>query len=202
MKKLLTVASFAAIMAFTSQMLYARGGMGDRGPGDCMGPGMGMNHIEMMEKYIDLTDEQADKIHKLDMEFREKAYQSRKDYMNAVDKILTAEQKKKLEEQMMKDHKARMNDRHKDNDKKDRPMKMLPKELNLTTEQIDKIHKTNMEYADKFHKNRKNNDEIKKLAENRNKDIEKVLTEEQIKKLKEFRNNNKGMRDCPFFPEE
>lgn len=206
MKKILTTAALAAVLALSSQGLFARG-MGDRGCGDgdrCMGPGMGMNHLAMMEEYLNLTDEQADKIHKIDMEFRDKQYKSMKEHRKAIEAVLTDEQKKKMDD-MWKNGPGkdrgdgdRRHDRKGKHNRDDRPM-MMHKLLDLTDDQVDKIHKINMEYADRFHKNRKNPDEIKKLQKSRIKDIEKVLTKEQMKKLEELREDKDGMRDCPLF---
>jgi len=199
MKKLLTIAALAAAMAFSSQTIFARGmnGCGYSGVGYGMGPGM-------MYEDLNLTDEQADKIHKLNMEYREKAWKDRVEHRKAVEKILTAEQKKKLEDarknrgrEWKKGDKKRGKKYNRDN----RRGMMMGPELDLTDEQIEKILKINSEYADKFHKNRKNADELKKLRESRDREIEKILTKEQLEKVKDFR-GKRGYGYCPYFPED
>lgn len=197
MKKLLTIAALAAAVTFSSQIIYARGmnGYGYSGAACGMGPGM-------MFECLDLTDEQADKIHRLNMEYREKAWKDRIEHRKAVEKILTPEQKKKLEDA----RKNRGRDWNKGNKKKgnkynrDDRRGMMGPGLDLTDEQIEKIHKINSEYADKFHKNRKNADELKKLRESRDREIEKVLTKEQLEKVKDFR-GKRGYGSCPYLPE-
>ena len=203
MKKFLAVAAFASVLAFSSQTIFARG-MGPGGGGNGFGGGPGYGPGMMFEE-LDLTDDQVDKIYKINMEYREKAWKDRIEHRKAIDKILTADQKKKLEDA----RKNRFNDGKKGDRKKKgkkdrrndrRGMGMGPA-LDLSDDQLEKIHKINMEYADKFHKNRKNSDELKKLRESRIKDIEKVLTKEQLDQVNKFRKNNKGNRDCPYFPE-
>lgn len=198
MKKLFFITATAAAIGLGSLSLYAQG-MGNGGcGGPGIGPGMGLNHLLILEKELNLTDDQADKIHKADMEFREKEYQLRRDHRNAIDKILTDDQKKKLAEMRKQGP-----DRGKKGKGKNKDMKagryMWPA-LELTDDQADRIHSINMDYADKFHKNRKNPDELKKLMESREKEIEKVLTKEQIEKFRDFRGKSKGY--CPFFPDE
>jgi Spy/CpxP family protein refolding chaperone len=198
MKKLLTIAALAAAVTFSSQIIYARGmnGYGYSGAGCGMGPGM-------MFECLDLTDEQADKIHKLNKEYREKAWKDRVEHRKAVEKILTPEQKKKREDA----RKNRGRDWKKGSKKKgnkynrdDRRGLMMGPGLDLTDEQIEKIHKINSEYADKFHRNRKNADELKKLRESRDREIEKVLTKEQLEKVKDFR-GKRGYGSCPYLLE-
>jgi Spy/CpxP family protein refolding chaperone len=198
MKKLLTVAAVTAAFALSSLTLYAQGMGGCGGPGEGMGPGMGF--LFMMEKELNLTDDQMDKIHKADMEFRDRQYQNMRDHRKAIDKILTDDQKKKLDDLRKKGpaRDGKRDGKGKYHDKEGKRGFMQPG-LDLTDDQVDKIHKINMDYADKFHKNRKNADELKKLRESRDKEIEKVLTKEQLEKIKEFR--KKSGRDCPYFPD-
>lgn len=203
MKKLLAISAAVAAVAILSTGLYARG----MGGGYCGGPGAGYGMgfgPGMMYEDLNLTDEQLDKIHKLNMEYREKAWKERDTHRKAIEKILTPEQKKKLED-AKKDRRnnwknegkrKRMHDRYGDG----RGM-MMGAALDLSDEQIEKIHKINMEYADKFYKNRKNTDELKKLRESRDKDIEKILTKEQLEQFRELR-DNRGYRDCPYYPED
>ncbi len=71
---------------------------------------------------------------------------------------------------------------------------MMYDELNLTDEQEEKIHTINKNYADKFFETKKAMD---KVRESYIKDLEKVLTKEQIEKAKDFsrpvRGDNKRM---------
>lgn len=60
--------------------------------------------------------------------------------------------------------------------------------LGLTDQQVEKIFNINQEYRAKFFKNRKSFDAIQKLHEEKYKDIEKVLTEEQKKKFNKMNN--------------
>ncbi|HPS58552.1 MAG TPA: hypothetical protein PK514_10650 [Spirochaetota bacterium] len=203
MKKLLTITATAAAVAILSTGLYARG-MG--GEGFCGGPGNGMGYGPgMMFEDLNLTDEQSDKIHKVNMEYREKAWKDRNEHRKAIEKILTPEQKKKLEDARKNRSRDWKKGDGKHNGKRDdkdygRGMMMGPA-LDLTDDQIEKIHKINMDYEDKFYKNRKNADELKKLRESRDKDIEKIFTKEQIEQLKEFR-DKRGNKDCPYYPED
>ena len=72
-------------------------------------------------------------------------------------------------------------------------LNMLQDELKLTDEQIAKIHRIDMDYAEKFFQNRKNEKGSDKLFESRRAEIEKVLTKEQIVKWKESRGPKKGI---------
>lgn len=200
MKKFLSIAALVAGIAFSSQVLYAQG----MGPGGCGGAG-GMGYGPgIMYEDLNLTDEQADKIYKLDREFREKVWKDMPEHRKAIDKILTPEQKKKLED-ARKEHFKRMSEGGKHRGKKygnnDGRGMMVGPALDLTDDQIEKIHKINMDYADKFHKNRKNADELKKLRDSRDKEIESVLTKEQLEQLKKIR-EKQGDRYCPYFPED
>jgi len=197
MKKLATITALAAVLALGSAGLYARGG----GPGfDGHGTGYGPF---MISEELKLTDEQADRIHKINMEYREKAWKDRVEHRKAIDKVLTDEQKKKLAEMKKKRPEKRADRKGRHHDKKGHiegpgHMGFIYAELELTDDQMDKIHRINMEYADRFHKNRNNPDGIKKLRDSREKDIEKIMTKEQLKKIKEFREK----RGCPYFPED
>ena len=71
-------------------------------------------------------------------------------------------------------------------------------QLKLTEEQELKIHKINKDYADKFFEARKDRDAHFKVRESHRKEIEKVLTKEQLEKVKDFKGphhgKGKGMR--------
>lgn len=71
-------------------------------------------------------------------------------------------------------------------------------DLKLTEEQELKIHKINKDYADKFFEARKDRDAHYKVMESHKKEIEKVLTKDQLEKVKDFKGprqgKGKGMR--------
>jgi Spy/CpxP family protein refolding chaperone len=69
---------------------------------------------------------------------------------------------------------------------------MMFDDLKLTEEQELKIHKINKDYADKFFEARKDRDAHYKVRENHRKEIEKILTKEQLEKLKDFRGAHQG----------
>lgn len=114
MKKTLTILTITAILAVAgTSSLMARGwGAGHGGPGICGGPGMGMgqpfHHLERMQYFLGLSDEQVDKIYKIDREYQDKYYQNRKnhdavqklreDHSKAILNVLTKEQKQKWED--------------------------------------------------------------------------------------------------------
>lgn len=113
MKKLLTIITIAATVALAgTTSLTARGWGGGYGNGTCPGAGSGMgqsiHHIDRMQSFLDLSDEQADEIYKIDTEYRDKYYQNRQDYdtirklreehRKDILNVLTEEQKEKWEE--------------------------------------------------------------------------------------------------------
>jgi Spy/CpxP family protein refolding chaperone len=112
MKKTLLVLTIAVVTAFAgTSTLMARGWGGGYGGGICGGPGAGMgqsfHHIDRMQYFLGLSDEQADKIYKIDREYQDKYYQNRKNYdaienlreehRKAILNVLTKEQKEKWE---------------------------------------------------------------------------------------------------------
>lgn len=114
MKKSLTALTIAAVVALAgTSPLMARGwGGGHHGSGMYGGPGIGMgqhfHHIDRMQYFLGLSDEQADKIYKIDRDYSDRYYQNRKNYdaieklreehKKAILKVLTKEQKEKWED--------------------------------------------------------------------------------------------------------
>jgi len=117
MKKALTILSIAAILAVAGTSSLMARGMGTGhggGPGGgiCGGPGMGMgqpfHHLDRMQYFLGLSDEQVDKIYKIDREYQDKYYQNRKnhdavqklrtEHSKAILNVLTKEQKEKWED--------------------------------------------------------------------------------------------------------
>jgi Spy/CpxP family protein refolding chaperone len=101
-KGMITLAVLAAvIVAGTSLYARGRGGSGPVPDGrSCFG-GTGY-----MQQELNLTQDQQDKIFKINQDFRQKMYDNRKDYikcaelrvekLKAIDAVLTKEQKEKL----------------------------------------------------------------------------------------------------------
>jgi Spy/CpxP family protein refolding chaperone len=94
MKNILVSISAIAILAISGNALFARGDMGMQG-------GNGI-----MQKELNLTTEQQDKIFKISQDFRQKAYDNRNDTvkvaeirverLKAIIAVLTPEQKEKF----------------------------------------------------------------------------------------------------------
>ncbi len=65
-------------------------------------------------------------------------------------------------------------------------------ETGLTEKQIEKIHKINSEYREKFFKNRNNPDKLNTLREEQRKEIDSVLTDKQKKSFYGSRGYGRG----------
>ena len=90
----------------------ARGMGTGPGGGICGGPGMGMgqpfHHLDRMQYFLGLSDEQVDKIYKIDRDYQDRYYQNRKnhdavqklreEHSKAILNVLTKEQKQKWED--------------------------------------------------------------------------------------------------------
>jgi len=208
MKKILLSVLAVILMSIGGSALMAKAMSGGPG-GGCFREGMPMGmgyHLNMLQADLKLTDEQVDKIHKIDMDYAEKFYQSRKDtkesdklwanHRSEIEKVLTKEQLEKWKE--FRGPRYGMGNgmhRWKDGSRHG----MMHNYLNLTDEQSVKIHKINREYHDKFFENRKDEAKIEKLREEHRKEAEKILTKEQLEKLKEFKKNHRGMGFGPGF---
>ena len=167
--------------------------------------GMGMHnpiqHLNMMQKKLDLTDAQVDKMYKIHKDYMNKYYEAKNDsdkkralrekQFSEIKSVLTAEQQKKWDE-FAKDRPSKkdgkdQNRSDKKGEKKFGKHGFMHDKLNLTDEQSAKIHKIHKDNMDNFYKNRKHNDKIKELTEKQKAEIEKILTPEQIAKMKEFK---------------
>ncbi len=208
MKKIFFTILSLMILSLSASSLYARGMGKGMGAGDCGGPGMGMNrpfqHLEMLQDRLDLTNAQVDKIYKIDKEYMDKFYQNRKDddkikdlrekHLAEVESVFTAEQKVKWND-FKKDHpmNGKGMNRNKNQDRDCRAFGkgggMFQKDLGLSDEQIDKIHKIHRDNMDKFYQNRKDSDKLKELRTKQDAEIKNVLTAEQKTKWKELRKN-------------
>ncbi|HOK02935.1 MAG TPA: hypothetical protein PKX79_10305 [Spirochaetota bacterium] len=205
MKKLLVYLAMLTFLFVAGDSLFARG-MAKGGPAG--GPGFGMMQC------LNLTEDQELKIHNINKQFADKFFAARKDeaalakvreeHRKEIEKVLTKEQVDRLNNCMGPRGNMMGKPDHKGHGQKGdvRPMgpMMMDKYLNITDEQAEKIHKINMDFHDKMFKNRKNPTEIEKLRENHRKEIEKVLTEEQLKKLNEFRDHHPRHGDGGFGP--
>ena len=140
MKKSLTALTIAAVVALAgTSPLMARGSGGGYHNNVCDGSGTGMvqpfHHIDRMQYFLGLSDAQADKIYKVDSEYRDKYYQNRKnhdaiqklreEHKNARLNVLTKEQKEKWnnfikerEERVKKNRADRDKNRESQKDKK------------------------------------------------------------------------------------
>ncbi len=197
---ILTAGAGSALMA--RGMWGGNGGCGGPGYGMGGGPGFGMG---MMADDLKLTEEQELKIHKINKDFADKFFEARRDrdaldkvrenHRKEIEKVLTKEQLDKAKE-FRGPHKGRGKGMMGNGDW--RPG-MMHDYLKLTDEQAEKIHKINRDFHDKMFQNRKNQDEAEKLRDAHRKEIEKVLTKEQLEKFKEFRTNHRDMGYCPGF---
>jgi len=210
MKKIVFIGLSLTIMSLAVLPLSAeKGGKKGNDNGKC-GYMTGMDkpfmHFNMMQKKLDLTDAQVDKMYKIKKDYVEKFYQNRnnpdkikelRDKCQAeMSSVLTPAQKAK-KESFAKD-KAKKDKMH---DKKNAKgakegghgyhMGMLQKNLGLSNEQSDKIFKIHKDYMDRFHQNRKDENKLKELHAKQMSEIQSVLTPEQKAKLEEFKKNHK-----------
>jgi Spy/CpxP family protein refolding chaperone len=117
LKNGITAVAIAAVLAFAGSELSAQKNQ-DRprdGKGTAMncpqGGGQSAFHLNRMQEHLGLTDQQVDKIFKIETEYRQKFYDNRKnpektaalrDAQKAeIDKVLTDEQKKKIQDAHM-----------------------------------------------------------------------------------------------------
>ncbi len=119
MKKLLIGLAIGSVIALGANSLYAWGGSGNgccggnntekNGQGYMMGYGMhGYGHLVFLKEKAGLSDDQIDKIIKIDSDYSSKFFKNRDnadkisslraEHKKAVESVLTADQKKKLDE--------------------------------------------------------------------------------------------------------
>ncbi len=122
MKKSIIAIAVVSVLSLGGAYLYARspysGGCYGYGPGWGHGPGYmhgpgwghgrGFGHLEFMREELGLSEAQAEKIAKIDSEFRYKYFKERDNFnkiealrtehRKAVEGVLTPEQKKKWDE--------------------------------------------------------------------------------------------------------
>lgn len=203
------ITAVALIILFSGSSLYARG-MGSGCEGSGFGPGFAkpFHHLEMIQYQFELTNSQVDRIYQIEKSYTEKFFQNRKDrekiagllkqHDAEIENVLTAEQKTKWNS-FRKDHPMK-NGRNRDNNSSGLNYDgipghgMLKKELNLTDEQIDRMHRVRMSYMDSFYKNRNDADKIRELRTKHDTEIESILSAEQKAKLQELK--NEGPRRC------
>ena len=171
----------------------------------------GRHERHEMMKQLNLTDEQKEQFKKQREEFRKKMEELkkndnitvkewksrmealRKEQKVKMDDILTTEQKAKMEtlkaqaksrhEEMMKDQAERMK-----------------KEFNLTEEQSAKLDKQRAEMKEKMEAIRQDKnlsdeqkkEKVKELMKQRKETLKSILTEEQLKKMKEHKPGGPG----------
>ncbi len=113
MKKILAAIAIGSVMILGTASAYAWGGNGKGccqggGAGYGMGNQMGYGHVYYLKERAGLSDEQVEKIFKIDSDYRLKYYQNREksdklntlrtEHKKAVEGVLSADQKKKLDE--------------------------------------------------------------------------------------------------------
>jgi len=210
MKKIFFTILTMTILSLSASSLSAQGMMGGYD-----GRGMGMHkpfqHLEMLQYMLDLTNAQVDKLYKIDKDYMDKFYQNRNDadkikdlrnkHLGEIESILTPEQKVKWNEfkenhPMMKDGKhgkgMRNNGRECFGPMGGMPgdhFCILQKDLGLSNEQLDKIHKIHRDYMDKFYLNRNDGDSVRELRTKQNAEIDAVFTAEQKTRLGEIKKN-------------
>ncbi len=206
MKKIILPVITLLLVAGGGSALMARGMWGG-GPGYGMGYGAGPGYHGMMSDRLDLTDAQEQKIHRINKDYADKFFNARKDrdafeklrenHRKDVEKVLTKEQLEKL-----KDFRESRNERHwkkgprrgRDWDRGPEKGRMMKDYLGLTKDQEEKIHKINMEFHDQMFRNRDNKSEVRKLKEEHREKIEKVLSKEQLEKIRDGRGGRKGFK--------
>lgn len=209
MKRIILSLLALLFVAGTGSALIARGMWG--GNDGCPGYGMGMNggsgYHMMRYNDLKLTEEQEQKIHKINKDFADRFFEARRDrdafnkvrdaHRSEIEKVLTKEQLEKARD-FRGPHHGRGKGKGMMWDSDWKPG-MMHDYLNLTDDQAEKIHRLNREFHDKMFQNRKNPDEIGKLRESHLKEFEKLLTKEQLEKLNKFRKNHRGAGFCPGF---
>ena len=117
----------------------------------------------------------------------------RKEQKSGMEKILTADQKKQLEK-MKADQHAKMEDRRKQGGER------MKQHLGLTADQSAKLEQNRKETGDKIKAIRENKslsdenkkEQVKELMKKQKEHMKSVLTEEQLQKMKEQR-----QQGCP-----
>lgn len=206
MKRIMLTLLALAIFTGTGSALFARG----MGNGGCPGYGMGMNggpgyHGWIFED-LKLTEEQEQKIHKINKDYADKFFEARKDsdahykvreaHRKEIEKVFTKEQLDKINQFRNSHHGKGKGMRQ---GKGDGKPGMMHDYLGITDEQAEKIHKLNMDFHDRMFKSRNNEKEMEKLRENHLKEFEKILTKEQLEKFKSFDKHHRGMGFGPGF---
>lgn len=215
MRKLVCIAFSLLAASFVIMPLSAqKGGKGNGGPGHEMGGQGSFAHLNMMQDKLGLTNDQVDKMYKIQKDYMEKFYQNR----NNADKVkeLRDKQREEMEKVLTPEQKSKWNSFGKDHDgqkgkdkhQKDKnppahgpqkdgfaPHMDMQKDLGLSNEQSDKIFKIHKDYMDKFYQNRRDDSKIKELRAKQISEIQNVLTAEQKAKLDELQKKHNGSRD-------
>jgi len=220
MRKIFFIALSLVILSLGASSLYAKSMGKGMGGGDCGGPGMGMGmhkpfmHLDILQYRLDLTNAQVDKVYNIDKEYMDKFYQNRNDnaklkdlrakHFTEIESILTTEQKVKWNDFKENHPKNGMHDKRMDNKNcknfgpmggmQGNHMGFFQKDLGLSDDQIDKIHKIQRDNMDKFYQNRNDGDKVRELRTKQDLEIENVLTAEQKTKWNDLKKKH-PMRD-------
>ena len=201
MKKTIFISLSLVIMSLAVLPLFAEK------KGKENGNGAGMRkpfmHFNMMQDKLGLTNDQVDKMYKIEKDYMDKFYQNR----NNPDKIeeLRNKRSEEIKSVFTPEQNVKWNNFIKDREKGGKDgkkaaqgpqkgvhgcrMEMMQKKLGLSDEQSDKIFAIHKDYMDKFYQNRNNDDKIKELHAKFAGEIENVLTPEQKTKWDELKKN-------------
>jgi Spy/CpxP family protein refolding chaperone len=172
------------------------------------------HHRERITKDLNLTDQQKQDLkvihdnHRTQMaelkkedisveEMRDRRAKLAKEHRSAMHRILTLEQKGKIQEQRNKSMEKRQQ-------MQAQRMEKMKKDLVLTDDQSSRLRSINESYRSKFQTLKKNealNQRVKKeqmqaLKEQRREELKKVLTQEQIRKLDEMKKDRGGRKQA------
>ncbi|MCL2025489.1 MAG: hypothetical protein FWG92_01640 [Leptospirales bacterium] len=199
----LAVISFA-VLPLSAEKKWKGNGGGEYGYG-IMG-GQSVKRLNMMQSKLGLTNNQVDRMFKIQKDYMDKIYQNRNNAdkvkelkgqcRTEMESVLTSEQKTKWNN-LAKDRKANGKDKKKERGAKKGGDKKgaIQNKLGLSDAQCDRIFKINKDYMDQFYQNRNNESRIKELRAKQIGEIQNVLTPEQRTKWDEMKKNRQKKGD-------